>query len=168
MVLVFPVSTWENGTFKSPNETCKSRVKHGEHVNTLHLQFLESIRQRNKIPFVIILHGFPFGRKMRQEESSVNFSSLRRVNECGTNHRVRTTILRLSASDSAQSFTFFILIPASNPAPGVGGCRHCVRWPGYYVHSWGGTGVQISLLQTGGTQAGLVLSLLHLFLWGGA
>lgn len=134
----------------------------------VNLQFLESIRQRNKIPFVIVLHGFPFGRKMRQEESFVNFSSLRRVNECETNHRVRTTILRLSASDSVQSLTFFILIPASNPAPGVGGCHHCVRLPGYYVHSWGGMGVQISLLQMGGTQAGLVLSLLQQFLWGGA
>lgn len=43
-----------------------------------------------------------------------------RVNECGTNHRVRTPILRLSASDSVLGFTSFTLIPASNPTYGVG------------------------------------------------
>lgn len=111
-VLVFPVPKWEDSTSKSSNETFKNRLKHGEGVNTLHLRFLESIRQKNKILFVTILRGFPFGRKMRWEESLVNFSSVRRVNECGTNHRVRTTVLRLSASDSALSFMCFILILA--------------------------------------------------------
>lgn len=93
--------------------------------------------------------------------------AVRRVNECGTNHRVRTTVLCLSASDSALSFTCFILIPAIDSAPG-GGCCHCIRLCGYYVPSWGGPGVQISLLPMGGRQADLVLSFPHLFLWGGA
>lgn len=52
-------------------------------------QSLESIKQRNKIPFVIILYGFPFGRKMRLEKVSVYFSWLRRVDVCGTKYTGR-------------------------------------------------------------------------------